>query len=53
MPFILLDSLEAIDPDRTAALVEYFADYADYLVVTLLSEDAQALDDGFTRITPI
>ncbi|QCC49404.1 chromosome segregation protein SMC (plasmid) [Halobellus limi] len=53
VPFMLLDSLEAIDSDRIARLVEYFADYADYLVVALLPEDAQALDDDFTRVTSI
>ncbi|SDY09142.1 archaea-specific SMC-related protein [Halobellus clavatus] len=53
VPFMLLDSLEAIDSDRIAALVEYFADYADFLVVALLPEDAQALDDDFTRVTSI
>lgn len=53
VPFMLLDSVEAIDSDRIAALVEYFTDYADYLVVALLPEDAQALDDSFTRITAI
>ena len=53
VPFMLLDSLEAIDSDRIAALVEYFADYADFLVVALLPEDAQALDDEFTRVRSI
>ena len=53
VPFMLLDSLEAIDSDRIAALVEYFADYADFLVVALLPEDAQALNDEFTRVTSI
>jgi DNA repair exonuclease SbcCD ATPase subunit len=53
VPFMLLDSLEAIDSDRIADLVEYFADYADFLVVALLPEDAQALDDDFTRVTSI
>jgi len=53
VPFMVLDSLEAIDSDRIAALVEYFADYADFLVVALLPEDAQALDDRFTRVTSI
>jgi len=46
MPFIVLDSLEAIDSERIARLVDYLAEYADYLVVALLPEDAQALDDG-------
>jgi uncharacterized coiled-coil DUF342 family protein len=49
-PFIVLDSLETIDSDRIASLVQYFADYAEFLVVALLPEDAQALDDDFTRV---
>ncbi|AHG02949.1 chromosome segregation protein SMC [Halobacterium sp. DL1] len=53
VPFMLLDSLEAIDADRIADLVDYFADYADYLVVALLHEDAAALADEHTRITDI
>ncbi len=52
-PFMLLDSLEAIDSDRIATLVEYFADYADYLVVALLEEDAAALDGDYHRVTEI
>jgi chromosome segregation ATPase len=53
VPFMLLDSLEAIDSERIATLVEYVADYAEFLVVALLPEDAQALDDNYTRITDI
>jgi len=53
VPFVLLDSLEAIDSERIAALVEYMADYATFLVVALLPEDAQALDDRHPRITSI
>lgn len=53
VPFMLLDSLEAIDADRIASLVDYFADYADYLVVALLEDDARALDDDYHRITEI
>ncbi|GAB7013289.1 archaea-specific SMC-related protein [Halolamina salina] len=53
VPFVLLDSLEAIDSARIAALVDYFADYADYLLVALLPEDAAALDDEYERITEI
>ena len=53
VPFMVLDSLEAIDSNRIAALVEYFSDYADFLVVALLPEDAQALDDEFTRVRSI
>ncbi|RLM44013.1 chromosome segregation protein SMC [Haloarcula sp. Atlit-47R] len=53
VPFMLLDSLEAIDAERIAALVEYFAEFPTYLVVALLPEDAQALPEEYTRITDI
>jgi hypothetical protein len=53
VPFVVLDSLEAIDAERIAALVDYFAAYAPYLVVALLLEDAAALDDGYRRVTEI
>ncbi|MCY4729957.1 chromosome segregation protein SMC [Natronomonas gomsonensis] len=53
VPFMLLDSLEAIDSDRISRLVDYFAGYSDFLVVALLTEDAQALDDSYHRITEI
>ena len=53
VPFMLLDSLEAIDSERIAALIEYVADYAEFLVAALLPEDAQALDDAYTRVTEI
>ena len=52
-PFMLLDSLESIDSRRIVDLVEYFADYSDYLVVALLPEDAAAFDDDVRRITSI
>jgi DNA repair exonuclease SbcCD ATPase subunit len=38
LPFMLLDSLEAIDAERLAFLIDHFSQYADYLVVTLLPE---------------
>lgn len=53
VPFMILDSLEAIDADRIAALLDYFAEYVPYLVVALLPEDAQAVDDGYNRVTDI
>ena len=53
LPFILLDSLEAIDSERIAALVEYVHEHAEYVVVALLPEDASALDDQHARITEI
>ena len=53
MPFMILDSLEAIDAARIATLVEYLADVAPYLVVALLPEDADALPDEYERVTEI
>ena len=53
MPFILLDSLEAIDSERIAQLVEYLEQHASYIVVALLPEDASALDGEYERIAEI
>jgi DNA repair exonuclease SbcCD ATPase subunit len=53
VPFMLLDSLEAIDSERIATLVDYFDDHVPYIVVALLPEDAAALDDGYRRISDI
>jgi peptidoglycan hydrolase CwlO-like protein len=53
VPFMLLDSLEAIDSERIAALVDYFSTYSGYLLVALLPEDAAALDEAHERITEI
>ena len=53
LPLIILDSLEAVDSDRIATLVEYFSEYAEYSVVALLPEDEQAFDDSSQRIRSI
>jgi len=53
VPFMLLDSLEAIDSERLADLVTYMAEYPTFLVVALLPEDAEALDDAYARVTDI
>jgi len=53
VPFMLLDSVEAIDAPRIADLIDYFQDYTDYLVVALLEEDAQVLDETYQRVTDI
>ncbi|AUG46182.1 hypothetical protein BVU17_01065 [Haloarcula taiwanensis] len=50
VPFMLLDSLEAIDSERISDLVGYVRPYTDFLVVALLPEDAQALPDSYHRI---
>jgi DNA repair exonuclease SbcCD ATPase subunit len=53
VPFMLLDSVEAIDSERIAQLVEYLEQYASYIVVALLPEDAAALDEDYQRIAAI
>jgi DNA repair exonuclease SbcCD ATPase subunit len=53
VPFMLLDSLEAIDSGRIAELVDYFGEFADFLVVALLEEDATAIEIEHTRIESI
>ena len=53
VPFMLLDSLEAIDSERIAALVEYVEEFSEYLVVALLPEDAAALKDEYRRVEGI
>jgi chromosome segregation ATPase len=53
LPFMLLDSLEALDSDRIAALIEYFEPHVDHLVAALLPEDAAALDEDYQRVTDI
>ena len=50
VPMMLLDSLEAIDSERIGALIEYVAEYAPYLVVALLPEDAEALDEEYQYV---
>jgi len=53
VPFMVLDSVEAMDSDRIARLVEYFEEHVPYLVVALLPEDAQALPSRYPRVTEI
>ncbi|MFB6267829.1 MAG: archaea-specific SMC-related protein [Halodesulfurarchaeum sp.] len=52
-PFMLLDSLEAIDAARISRLVEYVSAYADFLVVALLEEDAEAIEVTHETISDI
>lgn len=52
-PLVVLDSLEAIDADRISSLVDYLSEYAEYLIVALLPEDAAKLDEEYVRISEI
>lgn len=53
VPVMVLDSLEAIDADRIAALIGYLSEYSPIIVAALLQEDAQALDPSYCRIEHI
>ena len=53
VPFMLLDSLEAVDATRIGSIVEYLAEVSEYLVVALLEEDAAALEDNYPHVTEI
>lgn len=53
VPFMLLDSLEAVDSDRIARLIDYFEEYSEHVVVALLPEDAAAVDEKHHRVDSI
>ena len=53
VPVMLLDSIEAIDSERIASLLEYFAEYAESIVVALLPEDAAAVSEDYRYIREI
>jgi predicted nucleic acid-binding Zn-ribbon protein len=53
VPLLLLDSLEAIDADRIAALIEYVVAHTEFLVLALLEEDAAELPEQYHRIPAI
>ena len=42
VPFLLLDAIESIDAERTASLLSYLSEYADYLLATAHPEDRGA-----------
>jgi hypothetical protein len=52
-PFMLLDSVEAIDADRLTHLVGYVEEHSEYLIVALLAEDAAALSDYYEYVQNI
>jgi len=53
VPFMLLDSVETIDSDRIATLVEYIKEYCNNLLIALLPEDANTLAEEYQYITEI
>ncbi len=50
VPFMLLDSLEAIDAGRIREVVSYFESHVEFLLVALLEEDAAGLPDSCDRV---
>ncbi len=44
--FFPLDSIVAVNSNRIALVIDYGPEYAEYLVVALRSEDAQAPDES-------
>ncbi|MGQ3413795.1 hypothetical protein ACT4ML_16260 [Natrinema sp. LN54] len=53
VPFLLPDSLEAINSERITALIVYFGSYVSYFVVALLNEDVQVIDEDHSLVTNI
>lgn len=51
VPFILLDSVEAVDANRLVELINHIATHTTFLVVALLPEDAAAFPDTHDRVT--
>ncbi len=43
VPLMVFNPLGAFDVVRTSQLVDYFDEYADYLIVTLLEENARTV----------
>lgn len=46
VPFLLLDAIESIDANRTATLLSYLSDHADYLLATAHPEDKEAFPES-------
>lgn len=51
VPFILLDSVEAVDANRLVTLLRYISTHTTYLIVALLPEDAAAFSNNHERVT--
>lgn len=51
VPFMLLDSMEAIDAQRIADLIDYFSRHVSYLIIALLPEDAAAMEGEYDQIS--
>jgi DNA repair ATPase RecN len=50
VPFVLLDSVEAIDADRLGSVLAYVGEQVPYVLAAVLPEEAAALPDRYSRI---
>lgn len=53
VPMMLVDSVEAIDGPRVAALLDYIGERVPYVVAALLPEHAAALPGNVDRVTTV
>ncbi|MFK5604935.1 archaea-specific SMC-related protein [Haloferax volcanii] len=50
VPFLVFDSLEAVDAERVRRLLDYVRPHTDYLVVDVSGESARALSESYRRL---
>jgi chromosome segregation ATPase len=50
VPFVLLDSVEAIDADRLGSVLGYLGEHVPYVLAAVLPEEAAALSEAYSRI---
>jgi DNA repair exonuclease SbcCD ATPase subunit len=51
IPFVLLDSVEAIDAERLSTILEYLGEHVTFLLAAVLPEEAAALPAEYTRVS--
>jgi chromosome segregation ATPase len=51
VPVVVIDAVEMFDAERIRGLLDYFEQYAEYVVAAVLPEEAGELDDTYPRIT--
>jgi hypothetical protein len=53
LPFMLLDSLSALDANRVADLLDYFEDHVSYLVAAVLPEVSEKIGDEYSTVDTV
>lgn len=51
LPIIIVDAVEMLDAERIEGLLEYFSQYADYVIMAVLPEEAKELEDTYPTIS--